>query len=336
MRAVEYLSPSSIKTFCEDTEEFYLRYKSDNRPPRPPQNQPMSIGSAFDAYAKAWLHENLFGKGFDPRYELRAIFEAQVEPHNRDWAWQHGAYVFEQYKQAGVLSDLLLELRNASAEPRFEFKVQGAIHGYREGKTERFESVVLHGRPDIAFVNAEGYQVVYDFKVNGYCAKSGHSPIPGYVRMRSAGRTNYGQHKSCKLMVVDGLMINIMGYLEDINEMAKDWATQLAIYHWLLGSPFCSHTLLVGIDQIVCDATKGVLPAIRIAEHRTRISKEWQQRVFDIAAHIWDCCQSDHFFRDLSKEDSIARCQTLDRQLEALKGDGSKEDQWLTRISRPR
>jgi len=135
-------------------------------------------------------------------------------------------------------------------------------------------------------------------------------------------------------MVVDGLMINISNYLETMGIQGEEWATQLAIYHWLLGSPFCSHTLLVGIDQIVCDASKGALPAIRVAEHRTRISKEWQQIVFDIALHIWGCIHDGHFFKELSFEQSQARCAVLDKQLESLQGDGSTRDAWLASISR--
>lgn len=335
MRQPEYLSPSGIKTFMSDPEEYYLRYLSDNKVPQPPQNQPMSIGSAFDAYAKSWLHEALFGKGSDPRYEFQALFEAQVEPHNRDWALTNGEYAFEQYKQSGALSDLLGELRKANGEPRFEFKLQGAVHGYREGRTTTIESVVLHGRPDVAFINSAGFQVVYDWKVNGYCAtRNAHSPLPGYLRLRSAGKTQHGQHKDCMPMICDGLMINIGSFLEDTNAIGEEWATQLAVYHWLLGSPFCSENLLVGIDQLVCDATKSALPQIRIAEHRTRVSKRWQQRTFDIAAHIWECVKSDHFFRDMSKEDSQARCKVLDRMHEALKGDGSINDQWAAGIAR--
>ncbi len=333
MKTIEYLSPSGIKKYEADDEEFYLKYLSPNKPPDPPQNQPMSIGSSFDAYAKAWLYEQLFGKA-DPKYTFESLFEAQVEPHNRDWAKQHGQYVFDCYKQSGALSDLLLELRQANGEPRFEFKVQGAIHGYREGKTETISSVVLHGRPDVAYVNAAGFQVVLDWKVNGYCSAHAPSPMKGYIRLRAPGRTNMGQHKDAQLMVVNGLMINISHFLEDLGIQGQEWASQLAIYHWLLGSPFCSDTLLVGIDQLVCDATKGALPQIRIAEHRCRISKAWQQRVFDTATELWERATGGHFFKNLSKEDSIARCKVLDSQLEALKGDGSDKDAWFAAVTR--
>ncbi len=331
MRTIEYLSPSAMKTFEQDPEEYYLAYLSDNPPPRPPQNQPMSIGSSFDAYAKSWLHENLFGKGHDPKYAFQALFEAQVEPHNRDWALEHGAYVFDQYKQSGALSDLLIELRKANGDPRFEFKVQGAVHGHRQGITSKIAKVTFHGRPDVAYVNHEGNLVVLDWKVNGYCSNSAPSPMKGYLNLRSAGRTNQGAHKDCMGMVVDGLKINVSHYLETVN---AEWATQLCVYHWLLGSPFRAHTLLVGIDQIVCDKNKGALPQIRVAEHRLRISKEWQQTVFDVGCHIWECATSGHFFRDLPLAQSQARCKVLDGLKETLQGDGSVNDQWLAGIAR--
>lgn len=327
---IEYLSPSGIKVFLENAEEFYTQYLSPNRPPRPPQNLAMASGSAFDSYVKSWLHNALFGDS-DPRYTLEALLEAQVESQNRQWARENGKYIFDCYLQSGALSDLLLELQRAVGSPRFEFRVQGAIHGYREGKTERLENVILHGRPDCAYINTEGHQIVLDWKVNGYCSKYAASPMPGYLRLRAPGRTNLGMHRDAQPMVVDGLMINISTFLETYS---KEWALQLAIYHFLLGSPFCSHTLLVGIDQLCCDATKGALPQIRVAEHRLRISKEYQQIVFDTACMIWEIANSDHFFRDMSFEDSAARCKILDRQLEALRGDGSKNDAWFTGMSR--
>jgi hypothetical protein len=192
MRRPEYLSPTSLALFRKDTTEFYLNYLSDNRPPRIPQNQPMSIGSAFDAYVKSYLHTALFGVGNDPRYGFESLFEAQVEPHNRDWARDHGQYVFNQYKSAGALADLMTELRGAQGEPRFEFEAKGAVNGYREPAVKRLGEVVLMGKPDCHFINNQGAHVILDWKVNGYCSPSAHSPKPGYIRMRSAGKTNHG------------------------------------------------------------------------------------------------------------------------------------------------
>lgn len=314
MRKIEYLSPTGLKLYQSDPEAFYLNYLCDTRPVREPQTQPMSIGSAFDAYVKAYLHEKLFGKGYDPKYELRNIFEAQVEDHHRDWAWTHGKYVFDQYQQAGCLADLMLELSKASGPPRFEFEVRGAVSGYREGVSMEIANVTLLGKPDCHYVSSEGQSVVLDFKVNGYLSRTAPSPLAGYLRMRAAGKTQYGMHKDCTPMRVGGMMINVGNYLENLGQTGLDWANQLSIYAWLLGEPVGSE-FVVAVDQIVCDATKGGLPAIRIAEHRCRVSPAHQRKLFNIAVEAWDVIHSGHYFRELTLEESQARCALLDSMM---------------------
>src|SRR4051812_14365124 len=111
MRKIEYLSPTSLELFYKNQQEFYLRYLSDKRPPRIPQDRPMSVGSSFDAHAKSYLHQNLFGKGHDPKFDLKNLFEAQVEPQNRDWALAAGQHAFDVYKRSGALADLMLDLQ---------------------------------------------------------------------------------------------------------------------------------------------------------------------------------------------------------------------------------
>src|SRR5688572_28983595 len=124
-RTISYLSPSSISVYRSNPTEFYLRYLVDDRPERVPQNAPMAIGSAFDAYVKSYLHNALFG-AVDSKFELRTLFEAQVESQCRDLAWDHGRYAFDCYKDSGALSDLMLEMQRGIGEPRFEFSAQGA------------------------------------------------------------------------------------------------------------------------------------------------------------------------------------------------------------------
>ncbi len=331
MRKVEYLSPTSIDQWDRDRDEFYLRYLAHQRPPRIPQNRAMSIGSAFDAYAKSYLHERLFGANNDPKYAFEALFEAQVEPQNRDWAREHGSYVFEQYKSSGVLADLFTELKAAQGDVRMEFEIRGAVQGYREGASRTIGSVVLLGKPDIAFVNKAGAYVVLDFKVNGYVSNHAPSPQPGYLRMRSAGKTYHGMHKKCHPMMVGGIMINIGSKMEELNEA---WARQLAIYAWLCGQPIGSD-FIVAIDQIVCDATKGPgLPAIRVAEHRTQVGREFQSRVFHRALEIWEIVQSGHIFRDLSPEESRNKCEVLEKVAGGLVGDGSANARWFAEVCR--
>ena len=284
----------------------------------------MAIGSSFDAHVKSYLHQAIFGKT-DPKFELRTLFEAQVEEQCRELAWHHGKYAFDCYKGSGALSDLMLEIQRGGKEPRFEFIVQGAVAGQREGIEKEIHEVVLHGRPDAAFVNSADKQVILDFKVSGFYSDRPPSPLKGYVRLRGRDGRNLGEHHSAYLMVVDGVTINIGNYLEDLNE---DWARQLAIYSWLLGNKV-GENVIVAIDQLCCDSTKGVLPEIKTAEHRVRIGKEFQERLFVEILEIWEIVQSDYYFRDMSFEESAARCKLLDEQAAVLKGDGSVNDQWF-------
>src|SRR6266404_6874123 len=85
---MEYLSPSSIGLFFSDLKEFYMHYLCPEKPPRDPQTAAMACGSAFDAYVKSYLYENLIGK--DPKFEFDTIFQAQVEAQHRDYVLKIG------------------------------------------------------------------------------------------------------------------------------------------------------------------------------------------------------------------------------------------------------
>ncbi len=290
----------------------------------------MSIGSAFDAYVKNYIHDALFGKGFDAKYDLDALFDSQVEEHNRDWARQHGPYVFEQYKQTGAVADLMLELRRAQSEVRFEFEVRGAVSGYREGIETTIANVTLLGKPDMHFVNHDGTTVILDFKVNGYCSQRAVSPMAGYLQLRSAGRTAMGSHKNAMPMLWHGMMININSHLEDHD---KTWGRQLAIYAWLTGCPVGSE-FIVGIDQLACAPNPGGLPGIKVAQHRTRISNAFQWQTFNRASEIWEVVHSDHIFRNMSKTMSQEHCKVLDERSKALRGDCAPHEKWFAESTR--
>ncbi|MEE9548700.1 MAG: hypothetical protein V3V68_05030 [Nitrosomonadaceae bacterium] len=296
MRIPKYLSPTSISLWQKDEELFYQRYLSDNRLPREPQTQPMSIGSAFDAFCKSYLHESLFGKGADSRYDRGAIFEEQVQEHNRDWAWENGALVFDAYKRIGCLADLMLELSTSVNDPRFEFTIQDTV-------TTSIGEIPLLGKPDIFFINNEGARVILDWKVNGYCAKSLKSPMKGYVKLREFGK-GIKVHKDCHLMKVNGMFINVAMGLEDGD---KSWADQLAIYSWLLGEPFGSSNMITGIDQIC-----GPKDRLRFANHRLRIGADYQFELLALIEQLWETIQSGHIFSGMLEEESHARCALLD------------------------
>lgn len=333
MRNVQYLSPTSISKYYENTTEFYLQYLAENRPDRIPQTRPMSIGSAFDAYAKSYLHEKLFGKDNDVRFQFETIFEAQVEKQNRDWAKEAGKYAFDCYHQSGALSDLMIELSSAIGTPRFEFEIRGVINGVREGTTLDIGPMTLLGKPDCWFINKTGAHVILDWKVNGFCSDWGVSPMQGYVRLRAkkSGRwANLGQHKGSMCMMHNGMMINMSAYLENFD---MNWARQLTIYAFLLGEDI-GGDFIVAVDQLACKLNTEKFPDIRIAEHRLRIAHETQWKIFADAQHVWEVCHSNHIFREMSQEESVARCLMLEHTATVLKGDGSTTDKWFNNSCR--
>lgn len=289
MRIPKYLSPTSIKAWYDNRVLFYQRYMSDNRTPREPQNEPMAIGSSFDAYCKSYLHECLFGKGADPQYEFETLFEEQVQPQCRDTAKRDGAYVFEAYRQAGCLSNMMLELGKSVGDPRFEFTINSEIDG-----------IPLLGKPDIFFINEQGARVIYDWKVNGYYAPRLKSPMKGYIRLMPGDKV----HRDAHLVEVNGIMINAAMFLEDGN---KDWADQLSIYSWLLGEEIGSSEMIVGIDQVCGPASR-----LRFATHRLRISPDHQFDLMMLVKNVWDSIQKNHIFDDLSINDSRAQAELYD------------------------
>jgi len=319
VRLPKYISPTSLKTWESNRDEYYLKYLAEVRAPRLPQTRPMSVGSAFDAIVKSHLHWQLFGNyGKDNAYEPAAIFEKQVEPHNRDWAKEAGQHVFEVYHGCGALADLFLELGGAVSDPRFEFDLLGEL------ETE-IGGVPIMGKPDIYFMNGEGGRVIDDWKVNGYCSKSTISPMPGYVMCRDGwppsekkpSARNRMPHKDCVPELYKGIKINAQQYLEDRNE---DWATQLSIYAWLLGEEVGSQDLIVGVDQI-CGQPGPERPWLRVASHRMKVGFDFQINLRTRLAMAWHAITEGHIFESLSRQESQERCQELEEQAEALTSD---------------
>ncbi len=297
---IKYLSPSSIAEFYKDREKFYIERLAAVRSGRLGQTQPMSIGSAFDAYVKSDLHSILFGPGADPRFEFENIFVDQVEPHNRDWALVHGKECFQQYRNSGAYADLLQDLQRAKGMIRFESKIEGSPFG-----------VPLLGKPDLYFINEDAHPVILDWKVNGWCGKGNTSPKPGYVRLRSCfpGGNAAVMHKDCFPKEFHGVRINGATTLD---EVAEDWAAQEAIYGWLYGEAVGAD-FVCAIDQIACHGGKGgIYPECRVAEHRLLLSPEWQRNLVVKIQYVWQCLESGHIFTDVDREESDKRCASLE------------------------
>lgn len=309
MRKREYLSPTQLELFSQDPSDYYLRYLSDHSPEKEPQTKPMAVGSAFDAIVKSYLMKKLFPDEDHPEFKLETIFDAQVEEQNRKQALIDGTHCFEEYKRLGSLDQLVLNLGKSAGRPRFEMDVKATI----SRRASTIGGVPFNGKPDCFYTSEEGQHVILDWKCNGYYSKSGVSPMKGYVWIREDGKfpTTYGD----RIEFHKGIGINVARKFEELNE---SWARQLCIYSWLCGEEVGAE-FVAQVHQLVC-RPGNPKPRIRIAEHSMFISREFQEKVFRDAEQLWALVNTDHFFRHLSKEDSIERCKVLDERSAQLAG----------------
>lgn len=244
------LSHSQLMLYRKDPREYFLKYIC--KAPKVPQTPAMCVGSAFDAFVKANLEGALKGWSAGEIADcLDSLFEAQVEPHNRDFAWDAGAYVYSQYCSVGADSRLLAKLSSATTvcfEGRVEVEID-TPHG----------PVPIIGYPDLFWLDGASLSIL-DWKVNGYCSKSGMSPGKGYTRIYNT--EIYGPRGDGKRHALAA------------DRRVGVWHDQIATYCLMLGHTQCA----AQIDQIVCaplvsgaggqdaDGT-WALPKLRIAEH---------------------------------------------------------------------
>lgn len=303
IRIPERLSYSAMSAFESDIEDFAIRYLSPARPHREPQQKAAAVGSAFDARVKAKLHELLYGANVDPKYTYEALFEAQVESHNRDFAGPDGDHVFEQYVYSGFYDELATAVQASPQPPRFEFEVVGLIDG-----------VPFLGKPDCLYWTPGGLTVVHDFKVNGYFGKSNTSPAKGYMLCKDGyadkkpNKSHGKAHENFKPMTHMGTIID-SGALEDCKE---EWADQLSLYSYVLGCPIADPNVVLSIHQATFKPDPaGGKPLSRFSAYRSRVRKSYQELIVRRLRKCWDQINSDHIFPKLTKEESAQRMEIL-------------------------
>ena len=300
MKTISFLSPTSLHLFESDRDEFYLKYLSDNARPDQVQSDAMAVGSAFDAYVKAALYQDLFGPSVE--YSVNTLLESQVDEECIEFGRRVGAYCFERYEACGCYKELLSELKQSEEPPRFEFKLTGKVG-----------NVPLVGKPDCWY--KKGVQVTLDWKVEGFCSKHPQSPKKFYKSCRDTwteGKPTRGggepkPHKDYVEIEHFGHKIG-SHWLEDVNSR---WADQIAIYSWLLGMEVGDEDAITCIDQLACKPGDP-MPLIRVAQHRCRISAKYQKELLCRLEACWWAINNNHIFTDVEKDDSLARCELLD------------------------
>lgn len=328
MRQPEYISPSAFMLWQKDAKEYTLRHLCNNRPPRMPQELPAAVGSSFDAWVKSNLYAALFGTGSDPQFEFSAIFESQVDEINRDVVHEMGLRCFDNYVHTGAYDELLELMQDAQEDPQFEFSAKGTIEG-----------IPMLGKPDCRFVSRDGIHIILDWKVKGYCSKWGASPNKHYRLCRDGlewpkpSRSDQKAHKGYRPFDFKGLEIH-EGWMEEGN---AEWAIQLAIYGWLLGMKPGDEDVVVCIDEIVSKSRQddGLPPLLRVANHRARISENFQRKTLNELRLLWDSIQSGWIRTDMSREDSDAWFEACQEASIGLASDGTAEENWYNQIARP-
>lgn len=315
MRTPKYLSYSSLTCFEEDTDEWVIRYLVDNRPEREAQGKPAGVGSAFDARVKAHMYEFTYGPGYMPeKYSYEALFEKQVEPHNRDFCGPAGDYVFECYRIAGFLDRLESMASRSIVPPQYEFRVEMEVGG-----------VPLLGLPDgylrlpVEDSKEESLGVVLDFKVNGFCSNSAVSPNQGFLLINDGykaakqSRSHGTTHKNAEPRDYKGITIG--GYLEDSSEQ---WASQLTGYAWCLGEPIGSEDVVMMIHQVVAKPIPDSRPLLRFAEFCGPVRQPFQDFLLTRYQRCWNAIMDGHVFKTMTKEESDAQFRMINRQADAM------------------
>jgi hypothetical protein len=179
-----------------------------------------------------------------------------------------------------------------------EFTAKGEIEGYP-----------LLGKPDLRYITKQGTHVIADWKVNGSMSKTGASPTQGYKICLDYGSKTHGKpHKKYVPFEFKDLEINE----KNLEEFSEDWATQLAIYSWLLGEPVGGEDFVIRMEQVACRPVKTrTLPRAKFATHMARISKDYQDAVMVRVKTCWETIRSGHIFTDVSRERSDEICRLL-------------------------
>ena len=325
-RKPKALSYSAMSLFEKNPEEFFLKYLAGNRPDRIPQERPAAAGSAFDAEVKSSLALDLGLATARTTNAYKTLFEAQVEPQNRDWAAPVGGHLLGEYRAAGAYGDLLAILQQAS-DINFETNAERTIEG-----------VPLSGKPDCRFTlkpRDTVIRVILDYKVKGYCSKNTTSPSKGYRICRDGSgwkkpSRNNGQAHDLYLATDHFGFELSAGSMESCN---NEYADQLTLYGWLLGEEPGDDNVVVMIDELVAKPN-GEHPLIRVANHRARVTRQHQLGLLDRIKRCWDAIQSGHIFSELSREANDERCELLDDTAASLKTGG--QDDWFSEVTRPK
>lgn len=296
------LSPSALARWEDRREEYYERYISPVRSPRPPQVNYMAVGSAFDAFVKSEIHSMVFGDAMTKgsQFDFQRLFESQVEEHIRDNVFKKAEFLFSEYKKTGAFGELAHEILKSPYAPEMEFQVETVVNG-----------VPIFGYPDLRYVTRELVHVITDFKVNGSYSKHGVSPVQGYKRavsLKKDGSLKEEVHKKYRPKQFKDIELSE----NCLSDFSRDWATQLTMYAWCLGEKPGEEDYVVRMEQLACRPDNKV----KFATHVSQISGRFQFDVMRRLVEAWGFIEKGHIFTDLAFEENLEHCELIDQRLQ--------------------
>lgn len=250
VRTVQYLSPSALKLLEEKPAEFYFRRLGppELAPPREEQNYPAAVGIAFDAMVKARVAKEKLIRCPSLEFMLNEV------KTDREDVLKHAEQLLAGYERSGALRRLLEERPMAVAVDGEDF-----APGTKVPVRTRIDCVI----------DFRGMCRILDWKVRGSNNPGSMSPTPGYMCIWDTDQPGIplGAHPK---------------HVLPLEELNRDWATQIVIYGWAQGYPLTND--LVGcIDEVV--AWHG--DRVRVASFRHNISLAFQQGVKQRLEDAW-------------------------------------------------
>jgi len=262
----KYLSPSSISTYHDSPEKYYLTYKTEWGKTRRGKSvgPAMSLGSAFDQMIKRDIADMMDGRVVsEGGYAFKDIVDPVAEA------------VYSFYLTSGAYGALLADL--VQGTPVMEETVKETVGG-----------VPFYGKPDL-WVRRRGVIVILDWKVSGWfgmdkmlkpaAAQFLSGDVDG-MRAGSVGSVGGGYVREFGLQgrgqsVLDSTTCGVpLGPAKSV----KKWIHQLCIYAWMKGCPVGTEDWLVCVDAL--------FPG-RIVQYRTRVPAAYQEALLAFCKEMW-------------------------------------------------
>lgn len=311
-RTINHISPSSLSKYENQPNKFFMERVYDPGWPREESGLAANIGTGFDIFCKMFFssklglveglkaktgYSSLSGENKE-RYKdnlFRFLIDSHTGEQYREKAILEGSRIFGYYTKTLKDNESCSQLKESSDFYDIELSRQVYLPPFLGSRLSiptycKGDAAVKGKRKNLIATDVVDTDIIlpFDWKVKGSGSKA--SPPPKYCVIFDELGVNKGQHKS----YYNGIA------MQDID---KDWATQLVFTGWQCGHPTYPEAMFPYdgiIHCLVCDSTTG---KIRLAVYRGELSVYWQKEVLNRCQRMW---------RDLTSGDFYNRHRFID------------------------